>query len=901
MIDTQTQTATTVKAETLSSFIQANKAIRPYEGLVIVGDLNLADLTYDHKLTLRKCTFQGHVDATDCHFKKTVDLSGSTFEKGITFAGAYVDHLIAPNCTVKGPFAANEVRFDQSVDLSGCVFNGSVNFQGTRIAGNLVLTDAVIKKAGGWTCLELTHIEGNLVGKGLQAETHLDFTNAAIGGRTDFSPSRQPMRCRSDLFMSGTKFAGEVIFNKAEIQGSLFMEEAEIHGSLRCNDIQLKKRPDSDQSGSAVLRGLITSGLVGFARSHLERDLDLQSVEIRGGLFLEGAQIDGHLKMPAAKIKTAANFSGARFGTFLSMVVATVEGNVILDDIKVGWKGSEPEQGPPGAADIKEELPEDSVGRVFMDGLQVSNELQCYRAHLRGNLHMAGARIGGNLFLSDSRIEHMLDLANTEIQGSLWYYSNLADGKAFVGGLAWLSGAKIGGAVNLKGIIIGEDLNLTSLVVKEFLHLDPDDYGRPSRITGEVDFSAGNVTGGVQLNGAQIGRGMKAVAGKIAGGLVCPRVHIGGPVDFSSCTVSGRVDFQQAHFGHEAVFALASVDGDVQFQDATVSGDFNLKDASIQGELVCRDMQVAAPADAEDQEKASAYLTGIKVTGDVDFSGAKVENRLALDRAVIDGRLRFSFRADPPTQVGGRLFLNACSVRHADFAHQTDGQVQSSAGKLPRVDLQGFQFQELDVPDTDYIRFLSRTEPFRQTSYVLIEQWLRNRGKDKEAESIFFAMRDRSNKEAMANRSAARKFINRIWRGISRVFLFVAFRSFFLIVLALGLFCLTAFVFSDSRSVKPKEVKGEVAGNTDNWDAVKSVRLALNIHFPGAPISLLDHYEPSTEVLWHFDFIPGHPFNITYQDYAHAAWWITYVAVLPLLGIGFLIKWSRRRAAETPG
>ena len=26
-----------------------------------------------------------------------------------------------------------------------------------------------------------------------------------------------------------------------------------------------------------------------------------------------------------------------------------------------------------------------------------------------------------------------------------------------------------------------------------------------------------------------------------------------------------------------------------------------------------------------------------------------------------------------------------------------------------------------------------------------------------------------------------------------------------------------------------------------------------------------------------------------------------YVAVLPLLGIGFLIKWSRRRAAETPG
>ena len=889
----------TVKAETLSGFIQGNKAIRAYEGLVIAGDLNLADLTYDHKLTLRKCTFQGHVDATDCHFKKTVDLSGSTFEKGISFAGAYVDHLIAPGCKFNGPFAANEVRFDQSVDLGGCVFAGSVNFQGTRIAGNLLLNDAVIKKTGGWTCLELMSIEGNLIGNGLQAETYLDFTNATIRGKTDFSPSKQqPMRCKGDLYMSGTKFSGEVVFNKAEIHGSMFMEEAEIHSSLRCNDIQLKKRPGEDQTGDAVLRGLTTSGLVGFARCHLEGNLDLQSVEIRGGMFFEEAQIDGFMKMPAAKVRTTVNFSGARFGTFLSMVVATVEGNVFLDDIKVGWKGPTPEK---NAADIKEELPEENVGRVFLAGLRVTDELQCNRAHVRGNLEMSVARIGGNLFLGDSRIEHMLDLANAEIQGSLWFNSNQPDRDAFVGGLAWLSGAKIGGAVNLKGLVIGDNLNLTSLVVKEYLHLDEDGYGRPARITGEVDFSAGNVTGGVQMNGVQIGRGMKAVAVEVSGGLLCPSMRIGGPVDFSGCKVSGRVEFQQAHLEGSAVFALANVDGDVQFQDARVAGDFNLKDASIQGELVCRDMQVAARANAED--KASAYMTGLKVTGDVDFSGAKVEGRLALDRAAIDGRLRFSFCADPPTQVGGRLFLNACSVRHADFAHQPDGHHPAPYGarlasKLPKVDLQGFQFQELDVPEKNYIGFLARTEPFRQTSYVLIEQWLRNRGKDKEAESIFFAMRDRSNKEAMANRSFARKFINRVWRRTSRIFLFVAFRSFFLILLALGLFGLTVFVFSDQRSVT---AKSDFGGQAETWDVVKSVRLALNIHFPGAPISLLDHWQPSNEVLWHCDWIPGCPFNITYQDYAHAAWWVTYVAVLPLLGIGFLIKWSRRRAAETPG
>jgi uncharacterized protein YjbI with pentapeptide repeats len=889
--------AATVKAETLSSFIQANKAIKPYEGLVIVGDLNLADLTYDHKLTLRKCTFQGHVDATDCHFKKTVDLSGSTFEKGITFAGAYIDHLLAPGCTFKGPFAANEVRFDQSVDLSGGVFSGSVNFQGTRIAGNLLLTDAVIKKTAGFTCLELTNIEGNLIGYGLQAETYLDFTNASIRGKTDFSPSQQPMRCQGDLFMSGAKFSGEVIFNKAEIQGSMFLEEAEIHGSLRCNDLQMRKRQGEDQSGGANLRGLITSGLLGFERARLEGNVDLQSVEIRGGMFFQEAQIDGHLKMPAAKIKTATNFSGARFGAFLSMVVAAIEGNVLLDDVRVGWKGPEPEKSPPGAEDIKEALPADNVGTMFLEGLQVSNEVHFHRSHLRGNLQLAGARIGGNLFMDDSRIEHMLDLANAEIQGSLWFYSSQAEVEAFIGGLAWLSGAKVGGAVNFRGIIIGEDLNLTSLVVKEFLRLDKDDYGRPTRITGDVDFSAAKVTGGVQMNEANIGRGMKAIAAEVSGGLVCTAARFGGPVDFSGSSVSGRVDFQRVHFEGPAVFALIDVDGDVEFQDAAVAGDFNLKDASIQGELVCRDMQVAGQ-DAPDQDKAGAYLTGLKVTGDVDFSGARIEDRLAMDRAAIDGRLRFSFRADPPTQISGRLFLNACSVRHADFDHQKDGCKISKAGKLPKVDLQGFQFQELDVPEKDYIGFLSRTEPFRQTSYVLIEQWLRNRGKDKEAESIFFAMRDRSNQEAMANRSFVRKFINRVWRGVSRVFLFVAFRSFFLILLAVGLFGLTVFVFSDPQSVKSKS---DFVVEADTWSVVKSVRLALNLHFPGGPVSLLDRWEPSDNVLWHCDWIPGHPFNITYQDYAHAAWWITYVAVLPLLGIGFLIKWSRRRAAETPG
>ncbi len=372
-----------ITAEELCRLIQENKPVPPH---VIKGNVNLADLKYDHKLSLRDCTFQGPVEATQSHFLHTVDLSGCTFEQGISFAGAWVDHLIAPNCTFRGPFDASEARFDQSVDLSKCVFEKEIKFPGARIAGNLVLTDAAIR--GTEACFELATIEGNLLAQGLQTQTTLDFTNASVRGRTDFSRGHT-----GEIFLNGTTLLGDVILNEAELTGLLKLHKATIRGNLLGHGIRLRQAPGSE--GGGHLSGLTVSGKVAFDKSHIEGTLDLQATEIRGGLFCQGADIRGYLKLSEAKISGIATLNGSRFGQGLNLVTAVVEGSLLLDPIFVG-----PQEPEPGAAALESSTPEqgrppaDGTGHVLAYGLRVTNYVFIKGARIRGHLRLDGATLG---------------------------------------------------------------------------------------------------------------------------------------------------------------------------------------------------------------------------------------------------------------------------------------------------------------------------------------------------------------------------------------------------------------------------------------------------------------------------------------------------------------------------
>ena len=859
-----------IAAEELRRLIQDNKPVPHHEGCLITGDVNLADLKYEHKLALHNCTFKGHVDATDSHFLKTLDLSGCTFEQGISLAGASLDHLIAPKCKFMGPFDASEVCFGESVDLSESVFEEGIKFPVTRIAGNLLLTDAAIR--GPEACFELVSIAGNLLALGLQTQTTLNFTNASVRGRTDFSPTDQPMRCTSGLLLGGATLSGGVILKKAELTGFLKLTKATILGDLRCEDLRLqnaqKKGEPEKWSGLGDLSGLTVSGQVSFDRSHIEGNLDLQATEIRGGFFCQQAHIAGCLKLPGAKISLAASFAGSHFGQRLSFPTAVVDGSLRLDGIFVGYPP--PEKGAAGGESSKPEEDSqaaDGTGDVEAHGLSVTHDVWVLGARIRRDLRLDGAHLGGNLLLNGSQIHGNVSLANTETQQNMHFSSSLPDHKAQVGGTLRLSGAKIGGKLHLDGIDIKHDLNLSSVVIKEGLRLHAEEHGHigpekrdllTSKIGGNVDLSTATVTGGVWLNQVEIRGDLNLTAGSIKGGLRAQEAVVSGKTDLSSADVTGGIHFTNARLGPqlkgvgavvagglkcsglqvstEVDFSGSQLAGVVEFQGAQVGGLFQFRDATIKGELVCNAMTAC-----------SVLLTGLKVTGSVDFGGAQIVAKLSLDRARIDGRLKFRFRAEPLTRIGNEaavpledgkaaLDLKACFAHVANFDDHNPKEcrrLHMDTRKLPVIAMQGFRFDDLIVPGDDYVGFLGQTE-FGQTNYVLMEKWLSNQGNSAQAELVFLAKRDRANQEANRGWNPALRLLNPLWRLASKCFLLLAFRSFSWALIGLVVVGITCWVFSTPGSVRAKQSPWGEPGPRE-WGPVKSMRMACHIHFPGAP------------------------------------------------------------------
>lgn len=200
------------------------------------------------------------------------------------------------------------------------------------------------------------------------------------------------------------------------------------------------------------------------------------------------------------------------------------------------------------------------------------------------------------------------------------------------------------------------------------------------------------------------------------------------------------------------------------------------------------------------------------------------------------------------------------------------------------------------MPDENYVSFLERTK-FDKTNYVLMEKWLSNLGDSAQAEKVFLAKRDWANREAIRDRNLAFRLFNRLGHFASKCFLLLAFRSFSWALIGLVVLGITCWVFHDPLSVRDKHSKA--VPRSDEWGPVKSIRMACNIHFPGAPVSLLEQWEPSKEtVVWPWKSAPGTNLDLSYHDYANLAWGVTYVLVLPMLGIGVLIKWLCRREGE---
>lgn len=858
-----------VTAESLVDQLRGNKPVTPGDGTVIEGDVHLEAINYSRKLVLKNCLFLGHVNVADAHFAKTVDLSGCVFEQNVNFAGA---------------------QFGGGLRLSGATIHSS-------------------EQNPGKARFDLIDVRGYLEMEGLQADAELDFNNARIIGKIKGgSLADRPMICKGGLVLEGANLYAQVDLHGAEIQGNLDLSEVILGGSLHCQRLRVHK-DGRGHGGNVLLRAARISGETHLEGSTIDGMLDIQSGEIRCGLFCgmigdEQTVIAGQAHLPAARIAVFVDFHGARLGALIMPVAVVdgylncprtqIDGDLLLQNAHIKGGILAPGLDLRGSAHLD---PVAVGGNIELQQARIAGQATWHGATLEGDLHLEGIHIGGDLWLG-----------NVHFRGDL-LASSLKDRRVEVRGQAWLGGARVEGEVRFWGAKIGGDFDLRCAEIREGLScegLSRPDGLVPTQISGRLNLHDANISGGVKLQRARLGRGAQLSGATLSGTLHCELLESGGDMDVEGANISGGVHFEDARIAGRALFGSSRFRGDVNFIGTHVDALLDLQDSVVDGDLNCQMLHIQP--ETWDPECGHALLMGLKVLGEADFIGAKIAGNLNLERAVIDSDVDCSFRHEPLTEIGGTVVLESCRVRHADFDAKRDDESEA-AGRTalpPAFTLDCFEFQELTLPDNNYRLFLERSAPFKKSAYHEIERWLHNRGDDAEARRVFHAMRQRQRQEMTRRlRWYQLSFYGRwLQRGLHRLWDLsgaLGTQFFFFAYFTIA-FAVTLWIFLEPASVilrdHPKEeAPGLVRGQSppaEEWNWVRAVAMSVQVIVPLVPIRPVEEWEPS-----HRDIRVGDAESrgLTYRHYVEFVGLVSSL-VTAFLGMGITNLIARRRAVR---
>ncbi len=320
------------------------------------------------------------------------------------------------------------------------------------------------------------------------------------------------------------------------------------------------------------------------------------------------------------------------------------------------------------------------------------------RPEIRGDLFLTGARVGGQISLRGARIGSGdggggLQLVNAQVREDLRCARD-GDFRLENFGPVSLAGAKVGGLVHFGG----------------------------ARLGTEASGDRETCRNAVWLQGAEIGRGLH----------FCPEGDL--PTE-----VFGHIFGVSAHISHQLLF-----------DRARIHGDLNLQRAVVNGRLLC--------AFDEDYYRMNPGAPGrdfagrLLVDGNVILTGAQVQE------LVVDGRLFDVADAAPPCpsthRAERRTFFRRMITGGLESA-EDDSRLKLDRARLSklqfverlpdRIGADGMTFDDLQLPggSCKYSELLRRTRPFKRSTYLAVEAWLRNKGFEKEAARVYIDMSDR--------------------------------------------------------------------------------------------------------------------------------------------------------------
>jgi hypothetical protein len=642
-------------------------------------------------------------------------------------------------------------------------------------------------------------------------------------------------------------------FDKARAGGGQTLQASELAAAIReGRPVRLDGATvegDLDLDGAEVPHRLILTNTVFLGRVHLTearfgRTVDLSGCEFRQNLNLFAARVDGQLKLARARILRGDrppirhNFdqievTGRLNATHLRSEVSLSFRQARLGEI--GFDGLRIE----GDLDLR-------IARVTGDVFCQS--LEGARAEVEGSVHMVGLAVGGHVDLCGIRVGGDLDVSNTEIEGDFLCQPIRGFRPEVLGGMS-LFGARVGGQVGLRGVRVSREeeprigLNLGSAAIREDLRLSTADGWR-AEILGPVSLAGAKIGGVVHFGGVRIGCGPSADGclhdlalhgAEIGRGLrICPdgefRPEILGGIFGTSVRIS-----------HMLVIDRALIGGDVELQRAVINGRM----------LCAFDSEFYAARPDLSGREVPGHL---EIRGLLDLSGAQIQE------LVIDGRLFDPTDPPEPAVHAGRrrhFLQRLLTGRQEPGAEEARLKLDrarlsklSILGRIPdRISADGMTFDDLDLPhqgsECQYTELLRRTRPFKRSTYLAVEAWLKNKGLDAPARRVYVEMNDR---DLVTGRSSF------LGRWMKWLFLGVAIgygaRPHRLIALFLVAFALSCWVFAQPGSLVSYNERPAAMPDPLPLEAQTpwvTLGVALRCHFPMLLFLGEPNYVPSPQ------------------------------------------------------
>jgi hypothetical protein len=532
--------------------------------------LIIQDTVFTQPVTAVDGHFRKSVDLSGCEFRQGLDATGCAVDGSLTLndvtirEGPRPQPETQPGAPFTPPPSFRLLRVQGNVHARNLKSEHALNFSDARIAGDLDLTGAEIV---GGIAVETAVIGGSLAGNRVRLtrrwpdETARDGDGASdagvalaqdggawlsgvrVSGGVSFSGAdiaqglallgvsikiglfcgpdgSRPTSVGGDVLLDAAKVGHVVDFTRCHIKGSLRVVGGGVEGSLVCDgatvgthrqqDPELLVKSDEGATGNAVLVGLRVTGHASFNGAFIERELNLQSAEIKGGLFCrpQGERqtwIGGNAHLSSVKVAVEVGLSGVRIDGDLLLTNAVVEGSLVCNR-------------PPA------ELVAGGHARP--------------RPQVRGVASLDGIRVQGQVNFQGAALEKGLNLQNATIQSGLACQPSEGQVTEIKEGLS-LVGAHVCGGVNVSAARVGGTVNLEDAVIEGDLVCQDAD------VTGEMLLGGAKITDAVKANRARVKSHLNMQGTVVQGTLSCFPVEVGGGVDMRSAWIhDADLDFR---------------------------------------------------------------------------------------------------------------------------------------------------------------------------------------------------------------------------------------------------------------------------------------------------------------------------------------------------------------------